>query len=108
MWTAVMYASTLRDLSPHCQERAQFSVLIGRSAEATHTLIRCYLAAFVRQQTDTPLRASTDEIASVVAFLASDDASFMTGESVVVDGGVLPPLEASSHGPLRPAPHPAL
>ena len=40
---------------------------------------------------DTPLgRAGTsEEIAGVVAFVLSDDAAYMTGESVIVDGGAL-------------------
>lgn len=38
-----------------------------------------------------PMRrmARTDEIASVMAFLASDDASYVTGIDVLVDGGLL-------------------
>jgi NAD(P)-dependent dehydrogenase (short-subunit alcohol dehydrogenase family) len=33
--------------------------------------------------------AQPDEVAAVFAFLASDDASFITGEAVVIDGGQL-------------------
>lgn len=42
---------------------------------------------FLEQNTPMDRPASPDEIAPVIAFLASDDASYMTGANVPVDGG---------------------
>jgi 3-oxoacyl-[acyl-carrier protein] reductase len=53
--------------------------------------IRRYVGVHVpMRRTGTP-----EEVAGVFAFLASDDASFMTGECVVVDGGQS--VDAGSH-----------
>ena len=39
----------------------------------------------------TPLGrlGSPDEVAKLVVFLASDDSSFITGETITIDGGVM-------------------
>ena len=44
-----------------------------------------------RVEHEYPMRriASTDEIAKVAVFLASDDSSFVTGTDIIVDGGIL-------------------
>lgn len=45
------------------------------------------LIEFFRQQTPLKRIATPDELAKAILFLASDDASYITGEILVVDGG---------------------
>jgi NAD(P)-dependent dehydrogenase (short-subunit alcohol dehydrogenase family) len=44
---------------------------------------------YVRSKIPLGRTAQPEEVASVFAFLASDDASFITGEAIVIDGGQL-------------------
>ncbi|HEX5758208.1 MAG TPA: SDR family oxidoreductase [Thermoanaerobaculia bacterium] len=50
-----------------------------------------------------PLRrhATPEEVAGVFAFLASDEARYITGQALVVDGGETAGGVASRHGPLE-------
>lgn len=62
----------------------------------------------IRQRQPWPVPGVASDIAGVVAFLASDDARFITGETIIVDGGLLargPSLfgEGSSSALLRSA-----
>jgi len=78
---AVAYASdNVRVNSIHPGITATTPVLVDQPAEVTATIVRA-----------TPLGRMADplEIARAVLFLASDDASFVTGSELIVDGGYL-------------------
>lgn len=82
--------SLARDLGPH-GIRVNGVAPGGTDTERMRRLIDERGMDREAMEADTPLRrrAEPAEIAAVAAFLVSDEASFVTGETVVVDGGLL-------------------
>jgi 2-keto-3-deoxy-L-fuconate dehydrogenase len=66
--------------SPSLVERIEANATAAGSVEAAR-------AAFVSRQPMGRL-GTADEIAKLATYLASDDAEFMTGQAVVIDGGL--------------------
>lgn len=73
------YGIRVNAISPGSVKTDMAAAVIGDAAALKRTLSRTPLGRF----------AQPDEIASVASFLASDDASYITGECIYVDGGRL-------------------
>lgn len=85
---AVDYAAN--DIRANCVCPGAVATNLGRhSAELRPALATAAPSPPVKITIEAPIhrRADPSEIASVVAFLASDDASFITGAAVMADGG---------------------
>ncbi len=61
--------------------------IVTPMSQALDSNLRVY--AYARDKIPLGRVASPEEVAAVFAFLASDDASFITGEVIVIDGGQL-------------------
>ncbi|KAL1466730.1 hypothetical protein MTO96_042524 [Rhipicephalus appendiculatus] len=88
----------------------------GLPASICLSVAKCYVTTAIMDRmlevgAEMPLGriGTVDDVARAIAFLASDDASFITGHTLFVDGGCILSAMCSSHGtsraicsPLRP------
>lgn len=79
-----MTKSFAKELAPRIRVNAvaPSNVMIEMTREAGEELIEIF-----RQQTPLGRIAKPEELAKAILFLASDGASYVTGEVLVVDGG---------------------
>jgi NAD(P)-dependent dehydrogenase (short-subunit alcohol dehydrogenase family) len=74
------------DYAPHgivCNAVAPGKILTGKSGRAVDP----QWLAYSRDRTPMPRLGHPDDVASAALFLASDEATFITGENLLVDGG---------------------
>jgi NAD(P)-dependent dehydrogenase (short-subunit alcohol dehydrogenase family) len=66
-----------------CNAVAPGKIITGKSGRANDP----ELIDYSKRRTPLPRLGRPDDVASAVAFLASDEARYITGENLMVDGG---------------------
>lgn len=77
--------SLARELAPH---GVTVNVVVpGAIKTRAHDHLRPEILEGVKKSTPAGFIGTPDDVAGVVAFLASDEARFITGQSILIDGG---------------------
>ena len=78
----------VNSISPGGIATGIFAKSLGMNSEKAETTVEKVKGALAKMQA-IPRAGVTDDIAAAAAFLASDEASFINGEDIVIDGGLI-------------------